>query len=909
MSEAAAVSQGAERVRWLQSAAWLPVPLLVAAMLALRMLDLRASWDSPYLLLAFNIVFATSISLVIAYLAALSFLVRSTLGSLMLGCGALAWGAGGLVAAAAGGWDPNVVVTIHNSCACLSATCHLAGVALSLRPARAIDAARMWLPAAYGTALGVVGLVAVAAVRGWMPTFFVQGLGGTPLRQLVLALAVAMFALAAVLVQAKIRRDAARFPYWYCLALALVAAGLFGVMLESVHGSALSWLGRAAQFLSGAYMLVAAHASVRESRAWGVPLEAALQDSESRYEALFASSLDAILVTADGGQIVTANPAARALFGMSEDDFRQAGRAALVDPADTRLAAIAEQQPGAASVCAKLRWMRKDGTRFEGEFSSIPIGNGRTFDIIRDVTDRKRAEEALRAFERESALRAGEAKFRALIEESLDIILVLDADRTVRFWSPGATAALGFAEAEVLGRPFDLVHREDKLDATRALRRVLSAPAATARVTCRFRHKDGSWRVVESVVRNLLHDPAVQGVVVNSRDVTEQRLLEEHSWQAQKLESIGRLAGGVAHDFNNLLVVILSCSDALKLDLEAGLRANPEDIEHIRLAGERARDLTRQLLAFARKQLIAPVPLDLGDVVRSSEKLLRRVLGEDVELAVRVEPHLWSIVCDAGQIEQVLLNLAINSRDAMPRGGVLTIESRNAEIGPAEAAQWPDLRPGEWVHLRVRDTGTGMSPRALAHVFEPFFTTKERGKGTGLGLAMVHGIVTQSGGRIRVSSEPGQGTTFDICFPRSLQGTVSHGAPTPAPAARSAGTETVFVVEDDAQVREVTVRSLRAAGYRVLAAGNGREAFDVAARHQDGVALLVTDVIMPELDGRAVADGLRARYPDLRVLFVSGYTDDAIARHGVLESGVELLPKPFTPTSLLRRVRAVLDGR
>ncbi|MFL5299982.1 MAG: ATP-binding protein, partial [Anaeromyxobacteraceae bacterium] len=457
---------------------------------------------------------------------------------------------------------------------------------------------------------------------------------------------------------------------------------------------------------------------------------------------------------------------------------------------------------------------------------------------------------------------------------------------------------------EVLGRPFDLVHREDQRGAIRALRNVLSAPAATARVTCRFRHKDGSWRVVESVVRNLLHDPAVQGVVVNSRDVTEQRLLEEHSWQAQKLESIGRLAGGVAHDFNNLLTVILSCADALDEDVRAGAPANAEDIHEIRAAGRRASELTRQLLAFARKQVIAPVPLDLNAVVRGSEKLLRRVLGEDVELVVKLQEGLWSTRCDAGQLEQVIVNLVVNARDALPRGGRITVETSNVHAHQA-GARAPDAR--DHVRLVVRDAGTGMSPEVKAHLFEPFFTTKAQGRGTGLGLATVYGIVKQSDGSVHVESEPGVGTAVEIWLPRSGDA-AAIAPPAPPAAVVLRGTERLLVVEDDPHVREVTVRSLRGGGYDVLVAQSGEEALALDAAKACDVRLLVTDVVMPGVDGRALAEDLLRRHPALRVLYVSGYPQDALADGGVLAPGVELLPKPFTPAALLARVRAVLDA-
>ncbi len=383
--------------------------------------------------------------------------------------------------------------------------------------------------------------------------------------------------------------------------------------------------------------------------------------------------------------------------------------------------------------------------------------------------------------------------------------------------------------------------------------------------------------------------------------------LEAQLRQAQKLESIGQLAGGIAHDFNNLLTVILSGAEALRLAGGEGSPPDPEIVEEIAGAGGRARDLTRQLLAFARRQVIAPVPLDLNAVVRGSEKLLRRVLGEDITLVANLQPALWSVRCDPGQIEQVILNLAVNARDAMPSGGTLILESSNFEVGEMYGELFPGMQPGPYVRLAVHDSGAGMSPEVKDHVFEPFFTTKPAGKGTGLGLATVYGIVTQSNGFIRVESEPTYGTTFEVLFPRIPD--VAVPAEPPVLVTSRQGTETVLVVEDDPQVRAVTVRSLRAGGYVVVVANDGREALDVGAREGVPLHLLVTDVIMPGLDGRAVADELRRLHPKLRVLYVSGHAEEVIVKRGVLEPGIEFLAKPFTASSLLARVRAVLDAR
>jgi PAS domain S-box-containing protein len=518
--------------------------------------------------------------------------------------------------------------------------------------------------------------------------------------------------------------------------------------------------------------------------------------------------------------------------------------------------------------------------------------------LNREIADRNQAE---------LALRQSEERFRALIEKARDMTVVLEADERVVFWSPSAVEALGWTQDEVLGRTAaEIIHPEDAPAASAAFTAMLGVPGATSSVTVRIRHKDGSWRLVDCLRRNLLGDSAVRGVVMNARDVTEQRRLEDQLRQAQSLESIGRLAGGIAHDFNNLLTVILAGTEQLNLEAAEGARPDPEIVHEIDAAAQRARDLTRQMLAFARKQVIAPVVLDLSDLVVNAEKLLRRVLGEDIEFTVRLAPGRCTVRCDPSQLEQIVVNLAVNARDAMPRGGRLTVETANVQLGSGQVPTRGEAPPGAYVSLVVRDTGCGMSAEVKARIFEPFFTTKPAGRGTGLGLSTVYGIVKQSNGYIHVETEPGGGTTFEILLPRVLAMPVA-ARECAAPRA-GGGTETVLVVEDDAPVRAVTVRALRAAGYDVMTAANGREALTIGDAELSRIRLLVTDVVMPGVDGRTLADALLVRRPDLAVLFVSGYTHDTIADRGVLASGIEFLPKPFTAPSLLARVRTMLDA-
>ncbi|BDG09739.1 ATP-binding protein [Anaeromyxobacter paludicola] len=497
-----------------------------------------------------------------------------------------------------------------------------------------------------------------------------------------------------------------------------------------------------------------------------------------------------------------------------------------------------------------------------------------------------------------------EALLRAITDALADPVFVKDRAGNFVFANPATLSTLGRRPEEVLGRSDRQIHGDAAVgEAVMAHDRRIVATGQPEALEEWLETPRG--RRLHLTTRSPFRDAAreIVGVVGVSRDITERKKAEEQLLQSQKLESIGRLAGGVAHDFNNLLTAILACSASLKEDLARGAAAQPEDVEEILAAGERARDLTRQLLAFARKQVIAPVALDLNAVVRGMQKLLDRLLGEDVELRVKLQPGLWTLHADPGQVEQVILNLVVNARDAMPRGGVLELETRNATEEPA---QDPERMPGEWVRLAVRDSGEGMSPEVRAHLFEPFFTTKDPGKGTGLGLATVYGIVQQAGGHAHVQTELGRGTCFELCFPRVIAAAPPYARPV-APQA-TGGKETVLVVEDEPQVRAVTVRVLRAAGYEVVAAADPREALALEWEEPGRLRLLVTDVVMPGMDGRALAQELRRRHSGLKVLFVSGYPQEIIAERGVLEPGIDFLEKPFTGPGLLSRVRAVLDA-
>jgi PAS domain S-box-containing protein len=545
---------------------------------------------------------------------------------------------------------------------------------------------------------------------------------------------------------------------------------------------------------------------------------------------------------------------------------------------------------------------KKDGTLFWESASISPVRDeqGVTTSYVavkEDITDRKRAAEKLAK---------SEIYFRSLIENAQDVIVVIDAGGDLLFMSPAVERILGRPPEQFVGKnAFEFIHPEDAAGIQAALRRVVDDPELPQTVVFRFRHANGSWRTLEGIGKLLAAEGSPRAVV-NVRDVTESRALEEQLRQSQKMEAVGRLAGGIAHDFNNLLTTILGYAE-----LAVG-RLKPEDPSRLELseidkAAQRAGDLTRQLLAFSRKQVLELRVIDLNQVVSDTEKMLRRLIGEDIDLVVSLKQRLVSVRADAGQIGQVLLNLAVNSRDAMPNGGKLTIETSVVELDESYSTFHFDVPPGRYVLLAVSDTGTGMDAKTLSHVFEPFFTTKEAGKGTGLGLSAVYGVVKQSGGHVSVYSEPGVGTTFKVYLPRVEDAPEKNRAPA-VHAALVGGTETILVVEDEEAVRRLTCRSLEAQGYEVLPAASASEALLLLEKHAGEIHLLITDVVMPDVSGRELARSAAPLRPLMKVLFMSGYTDNVIVHHGVLDAGTAFLQKPFTPRSLAQKVREVLDA-
>jgi hypothetical protein len=570
---------------------------------------------------------------------------------------------------------------------------------------------------------------------------------------------------------------------------------------------------------------------------------------------------------------------------------------------------FAEDRPAMAERLAKRRdglagpfeqrFRKPDGAVGVLSIDSSPLydAQGRyegVLGIATDITERHRAEEAMRA---------SETRYRLMFDKSPLPKWLYDAE-TLRFLdvNEAAVREYGYSRDEFLTMTIkDIRPPEDVPALLEAERQVELLPKFGV---WRLRKKTGEIIQVELTKHTFTVGDRVTRLAVG-RDVTERLRLEEQLRQSQKMEAVGRLAGGVAHDFNNVLSVILSYGELLLADMKPGdpIRA---DIEEIHKAGKRATDLTRQLLMFSRQQVLAPKVLDLNDVLTSMDKMLQRILGADVDLVSIPTQPLGRVRADPSSIEQVIMNLVVNARDAMPTGGKLTMETDNVVLDDAYAQAHLGVKPGPHVMLAVSDTGTGINRETLARIFEPFFTTKESGKGTGLGLSTVFGVVQQSGGSVWVYSEVGKGTTFKVYLPRVDAAVEVAGETVPPTTLR--GSETILLVEDDDQVRVVAGGILRRNGYHVIDARNAGEALLHSEKHPSTIHLLLSDVVMPQMSGPELAKRLASARPGMRVLCMSGYTDDSIVRHGVLEAHIAYLQKPITPEALTTRVREILDG-
>ncbi|WP_168219497.1 PAS domain S-box protein [Limnoglobus roseus] len=634
--------------------------------------------------------------------------------------------------------------------------------------------------------------------------------------------------------------------------------------------------------------------------------EQALAAQRRLLVATLRSMADGIVTTDPQGRITYLNPQAETLSGWTLDEARDRRFEDVINILDERT-----RQPIALPAMEDITGKR---VRSLGEHMTLVTRSGRELPIADSIAPvRGDAGEQLGcvlvfhdATKERAALREA-TNLAAIIASSQDGISVFAADGTVTAWNPAAERIYGYRADEMIGRPVFVAAPPGEEATMRALHSRMVASGTNTSFEAFRRRKDGSLvelSVALFPIRNAAGDATGYGAIF--RDITQLRQLQQQFRQAQKMESIGLLAGGVVHDFNNLLTVIGGYSNLLIEDLPQNDHTR-ETVQEIRAAGERAANLTRQLLAFSRRQVLAPVVLALNDIVGQSMRMFQRLIGADIAIRFDADPALKRVKADLGQVEQALMNLIVNARDAMLGGGQLAIATRNETVTHSANGNGGDLRPGEYVRLSVSDTGCGIPADVQARIFEPFFTTKGVERGTGLGLAMVYGFVTQSGGQIAVTSTVGGGTTFDIMLP-ALDDEVSRPAVEAEAAPAGRCTETLLVVEDDLSVRQFVCTALRGQGYTILEAGDGTEALRVAEEHAGSIALLMTDVVMPEMGGRQLAEAMRTVRPGIKILFVSGYLDDAIARLEGVSSADNFLHKPFSPLVLARKIRHVLDA-
>jgi PAS domain S-box-containing protein len=635
-----------------------------------------------------------------------------------------------------------------------------------------------------------------------------------------------------------------------------------------------------------------------------------VKESERRYRGLLEAAPDAMVVVNGAGEIVLLNLQAEKQFGYRRDELvgqkvtniipEGFAERLIADDLRSTEAALAQVIGTGIELVAR----RKDDTEFPIEIMLSPLQGAEGILVtaaIRDISVRKAAEEELRRTNQ--ILETTQAMAR-LGGWELDVVhdTLFWTDETYRIhetspaeYSPTVATGIAFYAPESL--PLIAAAVEDAIERGASFDLELELITAT-----------GRWISVRATGVATMEQGRTTKITGAFQDITERKRLEAQLHQSQRLEAVGQLAGGIAHDFNNLLTAIRGYAELARRGLEEDERRR-DDLAEVIANADRAAALIRQLLAFGRRQVLEPRVMDPAEVVGDMASMLRRLLGEHIELATHTVRGLGWIKVDPSQLEQIVVNLAVNAADAMPDGGKLTIELCNAEFDAAYVAAHAGAIPGPYVLLAVSDTGVGMDKATQAHVFEPFFTTKEPGKGTGMGLATVYGIVKQSGGFIYVYSEPGQGTTFRIYLPRVAEQRPAAGAETPAARPSSSGTETILLVEDEPAVRSFARRTLEEQGYIVLEAAGGADALSIVASHADPIALLVTDVVMPGLQGYQLAEQLATGRPELRVLYLSGFTENSMIHHGVPDDGVAFLAKPFSTDALSEAVRRVLDGQ
>ena len=642
---------------------------------------------------------------------------------------------------------------------------------------------------------------------------------------------------------------------------------------------------------------------------------------ESGSQGLFSPKvLDAVpdaMIAVDGrGKILHVNAQTEVMFGYSRDELIGQPIEVLVPERyrtrhhGHRADYVEQPKIRRMGVGLDLYGRRRDGSEFPVEISLSPVkavGGTLVLSAIRDISDRKKTEEDLRRANEELSQRTDRelwdyrTRLAAIVDSSEDAIIGKDLDGIVTDWNRGAERIYGYTAEEIIGKPLVTIVPEDRHEEVRRILDTVRRGESVRNLESVRIAKDGKLLNV-SVTVSPIHDASGRtvGASTIARNITEQRRAQDQLRQAQKMEAIGRLAGGVAHDFNNVLGIIVACTELLRDRVSSTPGLLPY-VENIRKASDRGASLTRQLLAFSRKRSSNPIVMDLTERLQDTTKLLRPLMGDDVEVVLVNHSGSALVEADPGQIDQIVMNLAVNSRDAMPKGGKLVLEVSSVDFDDAFARQHPPMLPGPYVALGVSDTGLGMDPETLSRIFEPFFTTKEIGKGTGLGLSTVYGIVQQSGGQIFVYSEPGRGTTFKIYLPNAEQKLAQEVLEAEIELAKGSGA-TILLVEDDELIRGLTRQMLEEQGYRVLEASDGISALKLVHTDANHFDLLLTDVVMKGMSGPELVRELTQSKPGLRAVFMSGYTGELMGEHDFEATGATLLEKPFTRSSLLKAV-------
>ena len=1042
--------------------AFLLAPAYMLTIAILAPLKINYVLEPSFLLPVTNTLFAGLLPIVVAYIGARVYLVTGSSSVMFMGCGMFAFG----LAAISAGWligrssGPNINVTIYNSGALVSASFHILGAFLFLKgPTGPAEPKRGKLKAlaAYGVVLGLVALLSLLAVHEVFPPFFIQGIGPTVLRQEILGIAIILYILSSVFFMYQYLNWKFDFFYWYSLALALLAIGLFAFLVQSAVGSPIGWVGRSANYFGGIFSLIAVVSAGRVARYKSLSLEESMSiffsDAESSYKSLVEASSDAVVSFDQEGRIIGWNTSAGNMFGHTRKEaigssfFDLIIHEKYVAVLKKQIESVIARSDGSSlGSPIEIQGKRCDGSQFPVEVSvsvrELPTGRAITYNI-RDITRRKQDEDSirrlnetleLRVAQRTDELRESEDRLRSLVdhlpqrillkdrnsvylfcnenyasdlgitpeqivgkddfafhppelaqayrtddlacmttgmvkdieetaqfagqqrwvhtiklpyhdrqgrvigvlwifeditehkqseEKNLRLAAIVDSsddaiigktlDGTITSWNKGAEKIYGYKEHEVVGKPITILASHDREEEILGFLEEIKSGKSVKLPETVHRNKAGDDIPVSLTISPIIdEDGCVIGASTIVRDISDRvkaaqqrQTLQEQLIQAQKMEAVGTLAGGVAHDFNNLLQVVLGYSE-LMLERKHEGEHDYADLQKIYDAAKRGADLVKSLMTFSRKAETKFVPVDLNQEITSARDLLSRTIPKTININLNLKGNLESIKADTSQIGQVLMNLGVNARDAMPDGGTLTFETANVQLDEEYCSAYLEIKPGSYILLTISDTGQGMDKDALSHIFEPFFTTKEKGKGTGLGLAIVYGIVKQHGGHISCYSEPGVGTSFKIYLP-AIQTKKELETPTFEKAIPS-GTETILLVEDDESIRNLGAAILKKFGYKVITAGDGKEALEIYQVEKDRIDLIMLDLIMPIMDGRQCLAGVLRINPDAKIIIASGVSEAGSASGARVAGAKGFVQKPYDMRKLLTKIREILDA-